>query len=344
MAARVHRGAAMHKLVLAFVFALGGCLGSAPVDEHAPTGTPPTSPEPTTPTPAPAADAGTDDAGKCGAMDFQLQRIAPNVMLVIDRSGSMSDPIAAGSATTKYDDLKSAVANLVTGYDSQMRLGATFFSSDGNCGAGTVNPIAPNNGAAVNTMVANHAPGGNTPTATTLDNVIASKELADTGRANYLVLATDGLPNCGDTDVTTRINKLYSATPSVKSYVIGLGDGTVSNPTLLNSWADAGHTARTGGTHYYQTNSPQDLKAAFDAIVGGIVSCDFKMMQAAPDPTLITVTENGAAISPSPTVGWTYDATSNTITLHGAACNALKTNANTQVGVQYGCPGPPPIP
>ena len=95
----------------------------------------------------------------------------------------------------------------------------------------------------------------------------------------------------------------------MKTYVIGIGDGTASIPTLLNSWADAGHTARTGATHYYQTNSPADLKAAFDAIVGGIVSCDFKMSQTAPDPTLITVTENGSAVSPSPTNGYTYDAT-----------------------------------
>lgn len=334
----------MHKLALAFVLPLVGCLGAAPVDTHAPNGVQPTTPEPTSPTPAPAVDAGTDDAGKCGAMEFALTRIAPNVMLVLDRSGSMSDPIAAGSATTKYADLTSAIKSLVTNYASQMRLGATFFAADNNCAAGTVNPIAPNNGAAIDTMVANHSPGGNTPTAVTLDAVIASNQLADKTRANYVVLATDGLPNCGDVDVTSRIKKLYNATPSVKTYVIGVGADTNTNPTLLNSWADAGHTARTGNTHYFQTNSPQDLKAAFDAIVGGIVSCDFKMMQSAPDPTLITVTENGTPISPSPTVGWTFDASTNTVTLHGAACDALKSNANTKVGVQYGCPGPPPIP
>jgi hypothetical protein len=333
----------MNKLVVALAFALAGCLGTAPVDNHGPTGQGPVEQAPP-PTAPPADLGGTDDAGKCGAMEFALTRIAPNVMLVLDRSGSMSDPIAAGSATTKYADLKSAVASLVTGYDSQMRLGATFFAADNNCMGGAVNPVAANNGQNVNTMVNNHSPGGNTPTAVTLDNVIASNQLADTTRANYAVLATDGLPNCGDVDVQKRIDTLYKATPSVKTYVIGVGDGTNSNPTLLNSWADAGHTARAGATHYFQTNSQADLKAAFDAIVGGIVSCDFKMTQSAPDPTLITVTENGTAISPSPTVGWTFDAATNTVTLHGAACDALKQNASTKIGVQYGCPGPPPIP
>ena len=174
--------------------------------------------------------------------------------------------------------------------------------------------------------------------------MIAKGLLNDATRANYVVLATDGQPNCTDTDVTSRVTKLYNATPSVKTYVIGMGDGTASNPTLLNSWADAGHTARTGATHYYQTTSPADLKAAFDAIVGGIVSCDFKMMQTAPDPSLITVTENGTAVSPSPTNGYSYDLDDE----HGDAARRrvrlLTKNASTKVGVLYGCPGPPPIP
>ena len=67
------------------------------------------------------------------------------------------------------------------------------------------------------------------------------------------------------------------------------------------------------------------------------------MTQAAPDPSLITVSENGTPVSPSPTVGYTYDPASNTVTLHGAACDELKSDANTKVSVIYGCPGPPPI-
>ena len=288
------------------------------------------------------SSGGTDDM-ECGGQEFALTRIPPNVMLVLDRSGSMSDAIASGSKTTKYADLTSAMQSLVTTYDAQMRLGATFFASDNDCGAGVPGPIAAANGQSVLTAVAAHKPGGNTPTATTLDAVIQSKLLTDTTRANYVVLATDGEPNCGDTDVTSRIATLYSAAPSVSTFIIGIGAATNTDPTLLNAWADAGHTARSGATHYYQTNSSADLMAAFDAIAGGIVSCDFQMTQAAPDPSLITVTENGTPVSPSPTVGYTYDAATNTVTLHGAACDALKNDANTKVSVVYGCPGPPPI-
>lgn len=337
----------MNKLLLVVAFAaLTGCLGVAQQEEMHGSNNTPADPTPEPPLPAPTVDmAGTDDAGNCGAMEFALARVAPNVMLVADRSGSMNQSIAANSATTKWVDLKAAVSSLVTNYDAVMRLGAAIFNSDGDCKADNVDvPLGSTAGAAVMSKLNGQGPAGNTPTALALDTVIAKGLLNDKARANYVVLATDGVPNCGDVDVKKRIDALYAATPSVKTFVIGIGDVNNTNPTLLNQWADAGHTARAGATHYYQTNSPQDLKAAFDAIVGGIVSCDFKMMQNAPDASLIRVTENGQLVSPSPTSGYTYDATTNTVTLHGAACDMLKTNAATKVGVSYGCPGPPPIP
>jgi len=325
-------------------FAAAGCLGTAPVEDHGPSG-PDMLPAPELPLPISAADGGTDDAGVCGQMEFALTRIPPNVMLVLDRSGSMGNSIGGGSATTKWTDLKNAVSSLVTNYDSEMRLGAAIFSSDGNCAAANIDvPLASAAGVTVEQKLAAQGPNGNTPTAAALDTVIAKGMVNDATRANYVVLATDGEPNCTDVDVGKRITTLYNQTPSVKTFVIGIGDGTASNPTLLNSWADAGHTARTGTTHYYQTSSPADLKAAFDAIVGGIVSCDFKMMQSAPDPSLIRVTENGTVLSPSPTNGYSFDPSTNTVTLHGPACDMLKTTPSTKVGVLYGCPAPPPIP
>ena len=51
---------------------------------------------------------------ECGGQEFALTRIPPNVMLVLDRSGSMSDSIASGSKTTKYADLTTAMQSLVS--------------------------------------------------------------------------------------------------------------------------------------------------------------------------------------------------------------------------------------
>jgi hypothetical protein len=289
-------------------------------------------------------DDGSGSGGSCGGMEFALTRVPPNVMLVIDRSGSMKEPIADNSSTSKYSDLTAAVQSLVRSYDNQMRLAATFYSSDDNCGAGVPGFfVGVGGGAAVVTQVARHTPAGNTPTAGTLEAVIRSGQLADRSRGNYVVLATDGLPNCGDVDVTSRIRRLYASSPSVSTFVIGVGSETNSNAALLNEWADAGHTARSGNTRYLQTNSPDALRAAFDEVVAGIAVCSFKMAQAAPDPALITVTVDGQVVSPSPTVGYTYEAATGTITLHGDACDRLRQNADAKVDVVYGCPGPPPI-
>jgi hypothetical protein len=289
------------------------------------------------------ASGGGDMGTACGGMDFALQRVPPNVMLVLDRSDSMNDPIANKSKTTKWQDLGTAVTNLVNKYDGQMRLGVDLFASDNDCAPGVPGPIKDANGKSILSTIGATSAASATPTADTMQALIDGNVLTDTTRGNVVVLVTDGQPNCGDTDVTTRISDLYAATPSVRTFVIGVGSDTNTNPGLLNAWAVAGHTDKPGTTKYYQTNSPQDLDNAFQSIAGGVVSCDFKMMQSAPDPSLITVLENGQPVSPSATVGYTYDPGTNTISLHGAACDTLKANPNTTVKVIYGCPGPGPI-
>src|SRR6185295_3607350 len=100
----------------------------------------------------------------------------------------------------------------------------------------------------------------------------------------------DGMPSpeCGKTNVADFVDALFKSTPSVKTFVIGFGDGTQSNPDLLNSWAVAGHTDRPGATKYFQSNSQADLKSAFDQIAGS-VSCSFKMMSTPPDPKQLYV-------------------------------------------------------
>jgi hypothetical protein len=321
----------MRMLVVIFLAGCSGVIGGDPQSKH--------KPQPDMAAPPDLAEAPADL--NCGGSQFALTRVSPNVMLVLDRSGSMGDSIGGGSATSKWDDLKSAISLLVTGYDAKLRLGASLFSSNGDCAAGTVMAPADMNGATVLAAVTGSSPGGNTPTAGTLQAVIDSKYLTDATRDNVVVLATDGLPNCGDTDVEGRISTLYAATPSVKTYVIGVGDATASDPTLLDSWAAAGHTARSGSPTYYQASSPTDLTMAFDAIAAGLVSCSFALSSVPPDPMQLYVWSNGASVAQDPTDGFTYDSGANTVVLHGASCQTLQSNPATKIQVSYGCPTAP---
>jgi hypothetical protein len=333
----------MRKLIVLAFTLTGGCMANLNPGDPGPDNTPPPTQDdggtPVIPTP----DMAQGDAS-CGGMAFALTRVPPNVMLVLDRSGSMGQSIGGGSATTKWTDLKNAVQSLVTNYDAQVRLGDSIFSSDGNCGAGNIRLTAPANGSAVMTELNSAGPNGNTPTAATLAKVQQSGMLNDATRDNVVVLATDGLPNCGDTDVVGKITALYNATPSVKTYVIGVGDGTASDPTALDSWADAGHTAQTGAaTKYYQANSPNDLKTAFDTIVGSVVSCKFSLSSAPPDAQQLYVWLNGVQVPVDAANGYTYDPAGPSVTLNGTTCAQLKANPNDKVQVIYGCPAPPPI-
>jgi hypothetical protein len=338
---------------LLFAFALAGCVAdigtqpARPVMDSPKPDSPTPQPQPQ-PTPQPAVDMGPDDA-TCGGMQFALTRLPPNVLLVLDRSGSMSEPINAGSTTSKWDDLKAALTSVIGSYDSQLQLGASLFadsSSTNSCAPGKIDvATGAAHGAQVLAQVNASSPGSNTPTAATLDSVIANGKLNDPTRDNVVVLATDGEPNCGDTNVVGRINTLYAQNPPVKTYVIGVGDATASDPATLNSWAVAGHTAQSGAaTQYYQANSPTDLKNAFDAIAGGLVSCTFQLGQTPPDPSQLYVFSNGQSVAADPANGFVYDAAGPSVVLKGSTCDALQKNPNgTKIQVVYGCPTPPPI-
>jgi hypothetical protein len=288
-------------------------------------------------------DFGSSDA-YCGGQQFTVQRVQPNVFLVVDRSGSMANAIAAGSPTKKWDDLKTAIGSLVSGFDTQIRLGMSLYNRDGQCAPGIIDTtLAPLNGGLVMSQLGQTAPGGDTPTAATLAYVKQNGGLNDTTRQNVVVLATDGKPNCNDTDVEGKITALYNATPSVKTFVIGLGSETSSNPGLLNAWAVAGHTERPGVTKYYQSNSATELQSAFQTIVGGLVSCQFSLSAKPPDPSQLYVWLGGQQVPLDAANGYSYSDGPPAVTLNGAVCDQLKADPNKTIQIVYGCPAPPPV-
>jgi hypothetical protein len=326
----------MRRSTLAILVLLAGCGPEVP--DYVPRGD-----SPDLGRPGAGQDLSSGDT-TCGGQQFTVHRVQPNVFMVVDRSGSMGEPIASGSFTKKWDDLKVALGSLVSGFDSQIRLGMSLFNRDGNCAAGQIDtPVGPGNGSTVMNQLGATSPGGNTPTAATLDYVRQHAGLNDASRPNVVVLATDGVPNCGDTDVAGKITALYNSTPSVRTFVIGLGTETSSNPGLLNSWADAGHTARVGTTRYYQSNTSQDLADAFQTIVGGIVSCSFSLSTAPPDPGQLYVWLGGVQVPLDAANGYTYADGPPSVTLNGGVCDQLKADPSKTIQVVYGCPAPPPV-
>jgi hypothetical protein len=147
-----------------------------------------------------------------------------------------------------------------------------YLPSEDICSPGTwenaayYEALGENNATAINNKLAAITPDGNTPGGLTMLN--ANKKqmgLHDPTRLNYVVFISDGEPNCtGDSALTVNgAGALFSA--GIKTFVVGFKDGVDAN--LLNNMAQAGGTARSGATKYYQANDLAELQAAFTEIV-----------------------------------------------------------------------------
>jgi hypothetical protein len=333
-------------MALAAAFLLTGCLGSLP--DHGGGGS--------------GAAGGSGGGGSggsgipqepmgCGKQTFPIMasKTSPNVMMTIDESGSMKEPIA-GSTMSKWSALVGAVNGLFMKYSGSAQWGLSIFphSPSNSCGAGQIDvAVAANTTTTILSKINalnDGNIGGNTPTNQTLQAMLGSAAgLADAAHSNYVLLMTDGEPNCGGdvASVAATIAQLYAQTPSVRTFVVGIGDGTSSNPAALNSWADAGHTARAGATHYYQVNTAADLTNAFADIITGVTSCTYALTQKPADASLIVAYIGGVAVPQDPTNGTTYDPGSNSLVFHGTSCDQIKSGAATSLDIVYGCPAGP---
>ena len=175
----------------------------------------------------------------------------PNMLIVLDASGSMSGQ--------KWTDAKNAVSFILSNYGSTIRWGLMLFASDGSCAAGVIDVgVGDNTAATINTTIANNFKNSNTPTGASLNAANKYAGIHDSSRLNYVMLITDGDPNCND-DVNTTTNAaaaLFAA--GVKTFVIGMTGATTAN---LARFAQAGGT----GSHYMTTNQAQ-LQAAMTSI------------------------------------------------------------------------------
>jgi hypothetical protein len=287
----------------------------------------------------------------CGKQTFPIMasKVSPNIMMTVDESGSMKDPIA-GSAMSKWMTLVGAVNDLFMKYSGSAQWGLSIFphTPSNACGAGQVDiAVAANTTQGILTRLnamTDATIGGNTPTNSTLQAELGSAAgLADATKSNYVLLMTDGQPNCGGDAkaVAATIAQLYAQTPSVRTFIVGIGDGASSDPGALNSWADAGHTARAGATKYYQVNTAADLANAFTDIVNGVASCTYSLTMKPADASLIVAYIGGTAVPQDAANGTTYDPGSNSLVFHGTSCDQIKSGASSSLDIVYGCPAGP---
>lgn len=279
----------------------------------------------------------------CPAVHFQATQVTPSIQLLIDRSGSM-DTNLPNTNTSRYDAMHDALVGatgVVNTLQNKVYFGASLFTADNPCPKLYSQGRAIGNAATIKALIESQNPNGNTPTAPSIDAVVADFAASPPpmGSPPVIVLATDGLPNsCNANDDTTAqtvvaAKNAYAA--GIRLFVLGIAG---VNDSFLQQVANAGAGVQTNQPNapYYTANSPAQLQQAFQQIIGGVVSCDL-MITGTIDPNQAasgTVTLDGMTLMYG--TDWTLVG-GNTIELQGAACDTLKNSANPTVDASFPC-------
>lgn len=161
---------------------------------------------------------GLDEAGYCGNQLIETQREEKNLYFVIDRSGSMQAELP-GVGLNRYDAMREAIASVLREVGHRVSYGVAIFPGAplGNgCTPGLeVFPVQPGDPAlyaATGTTgpvlaqllngLASYRPDGGTPCSPTLVELMPT--LTGLTGETFVVLATDGHPNCNPNATCSR--------------------------------------------------------------------------------------------------------------------------------------------
>lgn len=154
---------------------------------------------------------GGSGAGECGGQSVKAEPVQVNLLLVIDRSGSMNDT-PKGFDDDKWTTMVDSLNTALDGIDGKMSVGVQLFpdasvQTEAGCEVPTDAEIAVSisggSGAIDDVKAAlassENTPGGNTPAAAALalaHDYFTEGAGADLEGENYVLLAIDGGPNC----------------------------------------------------------------------------------------------------------------------------------------------------
>jgi len=318
----------------------------------------------TTTTSEPATTA-TDTTGPlmpepCQVEMTKINPIPPDVLLVLDKSGSMSmeswdhDANPQTAVVTRWYSLYGVVSSIVTTFDKTVNFGmklypkidAGSYEAEGACmvDKGVEVEIAPENAASVLAMLppANKAVLGGTPMETGLKEAFTYLKALPADKQRFALLVADG--EISKTCQGEVFNEALGAVKNAKAqgiptYVVGIDvDGSTS--AQLAALAEAGGKPNINNPDgFYQTSSQIELQAALQQIVDDTLSCVIDVNPEPSEPALFQVwigdERIDAATDCKTEDGWVWTKPHVQIELCGAACLELK--KQHQVEARYFC-------
>ncbi|MCB9703509.1 MAG: VWA domain-containing protein [Myxococcales bacterium] len=264
----------------------------------------------------------------CGdGVTVAIDNLHPNIVLVLDRSGSM---IGELGETTRWEILRGLVGEIVETFGPSMNLGAVRFPSlDAEAKWGQLGcvsntepdvPLALANQAAILAAIPSAEelpPEGATPTTAAVRVALEHLRARDRQLTKALVLITDGAANCGDAstseyqlaegyDDALPVTVAEAAAAGIPTYVVGIAIEDSLSPVFLDGQPDnintfevlselavAGGTAREGAVRFYEAGDLDELLAELAELPEAVLDCTIPLDPRPDYPELIEVAIDG---------------------------------------------------
>ena len=292
----------------------------------------------------------------CPDISVSVAVLTPHVVVLVDQSGSMSSDYGGG--LTRYEALHAALTDatsgVITALQHQVYFGASLYTSHGGSAGGTC-PIlqeqgcALDNAGAIDTLLGDFGPDGDTPTGESLtvaaDALVASATDVDVKTPLVIVLATDGEPDtCAVPNPQTGQPESIAAAQhawdeNVRVYILGVGSDV--GAAHLQDMANAGAGLPVGGSEnapYYVATDPAAMTAAFHTIIYGVRSCTFTLnAEVNPDDADTgVVVLDGTTLTYQGADGWQLD-DATTLELLGSACTTFLDDPTATLTATFPC-------
>lgn len=300
----------------------------------------------------------------CGEQVFQAKSLPPNVMLVLDKSGSMyfQSWNDGGVSKRRWTSLVTVTETLLRRLDGRINFGLKLFPALGaqesedktiacRLETGVEVGCAPNQAQKIlDTMPgANAEVYGDTPTVSGLNAAYTYLQGLDAPNPKAIVLIVDGETNCSETNQQLANLAKQAFDAKIPVYVVGID--------LQSGVASAlSQVAVQGGTKkLYNTQDAGVLISTLESILGGVVSCTIPLQTSPRYPAEVELRTSDKALVPriegatscaqaaavGQSHGWVFsDAGPNPkeILLCGDSCKAYR--ENPQLKVEFHCPPP----
>lgn len=305
------------------------------------------------------AGSGSDAAGESGCIDEEVDFDAqlPNVMLLVDMSGSMILPDISGiSRWAALEEALFGAEGMVPELEAEMRFGLTLYASakpsgtpasEQECPFLQEAPLALDNAAKLAELFRSETPRGTTPTGQSLDATwrsLAALPESEFVGPRIIVLATDGEPTlCGATDEpeaarqlsTTAVEEAFAS--GVTTFALALGNELGADHLQELANLGQGFPAADSTDRSYRALDVAGLAEAFRSIAMRARSCAFELdgvVQTGQAPRG-TVLLDGEPLTHEDPDGWVLVSPSQLI-LQGEACEAIRNGASS-LDIRFPC-------